>query len=76
MVLYLQGGRQASDVSYDPTARRAPRDALLAPDASVAACLLRGEAPTLATARAALDGLRVAQALIQSAAEERDVTLA
>jgi UDP-N-acetylglucosamine 3-dehydrogenase len=72
---YEEGGYHVPDVSYDPTIRGAARGALYDQDAYFAACVLRGETPSVVTARDALEGLRVVDALIRSANEDREVEL-
>ncbi len=75
LVFYQERGHEVPDISYDPSTRGAAQGALREQDAHFALCLLRGETPRVATAREALEGLRIVQALIRSATEGRDVAL-
>lgn len=72
---WLDEGYSVPDVSYEPRIHGAVGGALAAELAYFAACIVKGEAPRVVTAEESLAGIRVANALLESAEKETDVFL-
>ena len=73
--LWRESGYLAPDVSYEPRVRGAVFGALKEEMAYFATCVLQRQPPSVVTAEEAVEGLRVALAIIQSAEQDRDVVL-
>jgi UDP-N-acetylglucosamine 3-dehydrogenase len=73
--LWRESGYLAPDVSYEPRVRGAVFGALKEELAYFATCVLERQPPGVVTAEEAVEGLRVALAIIQSAEQERDVVI-
>jgi len=73
--LWRENGYLAPDVSYEPRVRGAVFGALKEELAYFATCVLQQQPPRVVTAEEAVEGLRVALAIIQSAEQERDVVI-
>jgi len=74
--LWRESGYLALDVSHEPRVRGEVFGALKEELAYFARCVLEGRPPAVVTAAGAVEGLRVALAIIASAEQERDIVLA
>lgn len=73
--LWLEGGQEVPEVSYEPRLRGAVFGALREELAYFALCVLEGRRPTVVTAEDALESVRTAVALVESATSGREVEI-
>jgi predicted dehydrogenase len=73
--LWLESGYLAPDVSHEPRVRGETFGALKEELAYFARCVMERRTPTVATLEEAVEGLRVALAIIESAQNECDIVI-